>query len=134
MKPKRKPKPVNIPITIGLVNELGQVMHFALLGMQCGDTSSTNWKSVAKVLLTISIAADDNVRVSDDLKGSMNDAILTLQGISNRELDTGSWQPLDAEIMPIAKGVLAAEAALPLLDYTFLSKALREVDMLMGVI
>ena len=35
---------VNMPITRGIVDELGFEMHTALLGMEHGDITSANWK------------------------------------------------------------------------------------------
>ena len=54
-KPRKiyRPRPVNVPITRGMLNTLGQEMHFALMGMECGDNSSTNWKNVGKVLFIV---------------------------------------------------------------------------------
>ena len=128
MKKKRTPKPLRIPVTQGLVNQMGQTMHFALLGMQHGDNSVTNWKKVARTLLTISVASDYNVRVTHKDKVSVDDCIIVLRVIADRELKTGSWRAHRVELCKLAEGILAAERMLPQLDYRLLAEAYRDIE------
>lgn len=128
MKKKHTPKPLRIPITQGLVDQMGQTMHFALLGMQHGDNSVTNWKSVARTLLTISVASDYNPLVTHKDKVSVDNCIITLRVIADRELETGSWRAHRAELGQLAEGILAAERMLPKLDYRLMSQAYRDIE------
>ena len=128
MKKKRTPKPIKIPVTQGLVDQMGQTMHFALLGMQHGDNSVTNWKSVARTLLTISVASDYNPLVTHKDKVSVDNCIITLRVIADRELETGSWRAHRIELGKLAEGILAAERMLPKLDYRLMSQAYRDIE------
>lgn len=124
-KPRKiyRPRPVNVPITRGMLNTLGQEMHFALMGMECGDNSSTNWKNVGKVLFIVSMASDDDERVGRADKIQVDSAVLILQAISDREVRTGVWAASPFDIQGLKNAVVAAERIIPLLDYRKLTSA-----------
>ena len=132
MKAKRRPKPLKVPVTRGLVDELGQEMHFALLGMQEGGGSATNWKRVAKVLLTLSNASDGNERINRLDKTMIDAAILVLQQIANKHMLVKEWRATESELPCLARGILAAERALPVIDYRAISAAYCAVVALVG--
>jgi hypothetical protein len=132
MQPRNQKKRLTLPTSARIVDELGMVMHFALLGMQHGDTSSTNWSSLAKVLLTISVATDGNGRVNHLDKTLVDASVLVLKQIADRELRSKEWQAEASEYPCLSRGILAAERALAVTDYQSLIKAYGNVVALMG--
>ncbi len=121
-----------LPTSAGIVDELGLVMHCALLGMQYGDTSSTNWASLAKVLLTISIATDGDGRVGHLDKSLIDASVLVLKQIADRQLRSQAWEAEASEYPCLARGILAAERALAVTNYQKLMSAYSNVIALMG--
>ena len=116
MKKKRKPRLIRVPITQGLVDAIGQELHFGILGLQSGDNSSDNWKRVGKVIFIVSIASDDANNIDKKDKTAVDNAVITLEQISNREVATGVWSATEIEINALCRGALAAESILPCLD------------------
>lgn len=133
MKKKRRQKPINVPITRGLVDELGQEMHFALLGMQLGDGSFVNWERVAKVLLTLSMAADGNDRVAHLDKTMIDAALLVFGQIADRHAIQQEWRATESELPCLCRGVLAAERALPVLDYRDIARACKTMNTMAAI-
>ena len=124
----RKNRQLKVPITRGLVDEIGQELHFALMAMRAGDTSSTSWKSLGKVMLAVSIASDGNDRVCYQDKVMVDSSVDILAQIADRELDTKLWEPTENELQNLAEGALAAESALPWLDYRVLGNAVMSIN------
>jgi hypothetical protein len=122
MKKKRISYPIRIPVTQGLVDSLGKELHFGILGLQHGDNSADNWKKVGKVIFIISIASDDGKGISQKDKTAVDNAVITLEQISNREVDTGVWSATEIEILALCRGALAAESILPHMDSRVLAK------------
>lgn len=116
MKKKRKPYPIRVPVTQGLVDALGQELHFGILGLQYGDNSHDNWKKVGKVIFIVSMTSDGMKKVNKQDKVHVDNAVITLEQISNREVDTGVWSATSIEIHSLCRGALAAESILPHLD------------------
>ncbi len=132
MLSRKQRKQPTLPTSVGIVDELGLVMHCALLGMQYGDTSSTNWVSLAKVLLTISIATDGDGRVNHLDKTLIDASVLVLRQIADRQLRSQAWEAEASEYPCLARGILAAERALAVTNYQKLVKAYSSVIDLMG--
>lgn len=132
MLSRKQRKQRTLPTSAGIVDELGLVMHCALLGMQYGDTSSTNWVSLAKVLLTISIATDGDGRVGHLDKTLIDASVLVLKQIADRQLRSQEWEAEASEYPCLARGILAAERALAVTNYQKLVKAYSSVIDLMG--
>ncbi len=122
MKKKRKPRLIRVPVTQGLVDAIGQELHFGILGLQSGDNSPDNWKKVGKVIFIVSIASDDAKGISQKGKTAVDNAVITLEQISNREVDTGEWSATEIEIAALCRGALAAESILPHMDSRVLAK------------
>ena len=116
MKKKRKPYPIRVPVTQGLVDALGQELHFGILGLQSGDNSADNWKKVGKVIFIVSMTSDGLKKINKQDKVQVDNAVITLEQISNREVDTGIWSATEIEIDALCRGALAAESILPHLD------------------
>ena len=116
MKKKRKPYPIRVPVTQGLVDALGQELHFGILGLQSGDNSADNWKRVGKVIFIVSMTSDGLKKINKQDKVQVDNAVITLEQISNREVDTGIWSATEIEIDSLCHGALAAESILPHLD------------------
>ena len=116
MKKKRKPRLIRVPITRGLVDAIGQELHFGILGLQSGDNSSDNWKKVGKVIFIVSMTSDGLKKINKQDKVQVDNAVITLEQISNREVDTGVWSATEIEIDALCRGALAAESILPHLD------------------
>jgi len=116
MKKKRKPYPIRVPVTQGLVDALGQELHFGILGLQSGDNSADNWKRVGKVIFIVSMTSDGLKKINKQDKVQVDNAVITLEQISNREVDTGVWSATEIEINALCRGALAAESILPHLD------------------
>ena len=131
-KPRKiyRPKPVNVPVTQGLLDSLAQDMHFALMGMESNDDSPDNWKRLGRVICITSIASDDNDRVGRSDNILVDSAVLTLQAISDREVRTGRWHVTDLDRTALTNGAVAAERVLPLLDYRRLNAACATVEAL----
>lgn len=132
MKSRKERKRSTLPTSAGIVDELGMVMHCALLGMQHGDTSSTNWASLTKVLLTISIATDGDGKVNHLDKTLVDSSVFVLKQIADRQLRSKEWKAEASEYPCLARGILAAERALAVTDYQKLVKAYGSVIALMG--
>ena len=122
MKKKRTPYPIRIPVTQGLVDSLGKEIHFGILGLQYGYNSPDNWKKVGKVIFIVSIASDDANNIEKKDKIAVDNAVITLEQISNREMDTGEWSATKIEILSLCRGALAAESILPHMDSRVLVK------------
>jgi len=124
-KPRKiyRPKPVNVPVTQGLLDSLAQDMHFALMGLGYQDNSPDNWKKLGRVIFVVSIAADDNDRVGHGDRVMLDSAVLTLKSISDRELRTKVWSTTEMDREALTNGAIAAERVIPLLDYRKLSEA-----------
>ncbi len=88
MKKKRIPYPIRIPVTQGLVDSLGKELHFGILGLQHGDNSADNWKKVGKVIFIVSMTSDGMKKINERDKVHVDNAVITLEQISNREVDT----------------------------------------------
>ena len=116
MKKKRIPYPIRIPVTQGLVDSLGKELHFGILGLQSGDNSSDNWKRVGKVIFIVSMTSDGMKKINKQDKVHVDNAVITLEQISNREDATGAWSATEIEIDALCRGALAAESILPHLD------------------
>ena len=116
MKKKRKPRLIRVPITQGLVDAIGQELHFGILGLQSGDNSPDNWKRVGKVIFIVSLTSDGANNINERDKVQVDNAVITLEQISNREVDTGIWSATEIEIDALCRGALAAESILPHLD------------------
>jgi len=116
MKKKRKPYPIRVPVTQGLVDTLGKELHFGILGLQSGDNSPDNWKRVGKVIFIVSMTSDGLKKINKQDKVQVDNAVITLEQISNREVDTGVWSATEIEINALCRGALAAESILPHLD------------------
>lgn len=116
MKKKRIPYPIRIPVTQGLVDSLGKELHFGILGLQHNHNSSDNWKKVGKVIFIVSIASDGLKKINKQDKVHVDNAVITLEQISNREDATGVWSATEIEIDALCRGALAAESILPHLD------------------
>ena len=116
MKKKRIPYPIRIPVTQGLVDSLGKELHFGILGLQHGDNSPDNWKKVGKVIFIVSMTSDGMKKINERDKVQVDNAVITLEQISNREVDTGVWSATEIEIDSLCRGALAAESILPHLD------------------
>jgi len=116
MKKKRKPYPIRVPVTQGLVDALGQELHFGILGLQSGGNSPDNWKKVGKVIFIVSMTSDGLKKINKQDKVQVDNAVITLEQISNREVDTGIWSATEIEIDALCRGALAAESILPHLD------------------
>ena len=116
MKKKRKPYPIRVPVTQGLVDALGKELHFGILGLQSGDNSPDNWKKVGKVIFIVSMTSDDAEKINEQDKVHLDNAVITLEQISNREVATGVWSATEIEIDSLCRGALAAESILPRLD------------------
>ena len=134
MKPKRQPRPLKMYVTPGLVDELGKNLHFALMGMQHGSPNIANWRSMAKVLIMISAASDDNDRINPHDKAAIDNSVLALGEISKRALGTDDWSALDSELPVLAEGILAAETALARIDYRSLANAYRLTNIMFGAL
>ena len=132
MKKKRKPRLIRVPITQGLVDAIGQELHFGILGLQSGDNSSDNWKRVGKVIFIVSIASDDANNIDKKDKTAVDNAVITLEQISNREVDTGVWSATEIEIAALCRGALAAESILPHMDSRVLAKGYDAFLALVG--
>lgn len=126
-KPRKtyRPKPVNVPVTQGLLDDLAQDMHFALMGMESNDNSPDNWKKLGRVIFVVALTADDNERVGFGDKVLLDSAVLTLKAISDREERTKVWTMTEADRSSLINGAIAAENIIPLLDYRKLSEANR---------
>lgn len=124
-KPRKiyRPKPVNVPVTQGLLDSLAQDMHFALMGMESNDNSPDNWKKLGRVIFIVALTADDNERVGFGDKVLLDSAVLTLKAISDREERTKVWHMAEADRSSLINGAIAAENIIPLLDYRKLSSA-----------
>ena len=116
MKKKRIPYPIRIPVTQGLVDSLGKELHFGILGLQHNHNSSDNWKKVGKVIFIVSMTSDGLKKINKQDKVQVDNAVITLEQISNREVDTGVWSATEIEINALCRGALAAESILPHLD------------------
>ncbi len=116
MKKKRKPRLIRVPITQGLVDAIGQELHFGILGLQSGDNSPDNWKKVGKVIFIVSMTSDGMKEINKQDKVHVDNAVITLEQISNREVATGVWSATEIEIDSLCRGALAAESILPCLD------------------
>jgi len=116
MKKKRIPYPIRIPVTQGLVDSLGKELHFGILGLQHGDNSPDNWKKVGKVIFIVSMTSDGMKKINKQDKVHVDNAVIALEQISNREVDTGVWSATEIEIDSLCRGALAAESILPHLD------------------
>jgi len=116
MKKKRKPRLIRVPITRGLVDAIGQELHFGILGLQSGDNSPDNWKRVGKVIFIVSMTSDGAGNINEQDKVHVDNAVITLEQISNREVETGVWSATEIEINALCRGALAAESILPHLD------------------
>ncbi len=134
MKRKRQPRPLKIYVTTGLVDDIGKTLHFALMGMQHGSPNTTNWRSIAKVLLMVSAASDGNERIEPHDKAAIDNSVLVLAEISNRALDTDDWSTTVSELPALARGILAAETALARIDYRSLASAYRLTSLTLGAI
>jgi len=132
MKKKRISYPIRIPVTQGLVDSLGKELHFGILGLQHGDNSPDNWKKVGKVIFIISIASDDAKGIDKRDKTAVDNAVITLEQISNREVDTGEWSATEIEIAALCRGALAAESILPHMDSRVLAKGYDAFLALVG--
>lgn len=126
-KPRKihRPKQVNVPVTQGLVDKLGQEMHFALMGMESNDNSPDNWQRLGRCLLIVSIASDGNERVSFADKVLLDSSVLTLQAVADRRGRTLTWHVSDIDRAGLINGALTAERVLPLLDYKKLAAACK---------
>ena len=124
-KPRKiyRPKPVNVPVTQGLLDDLAQDMHFALMGMESNDNSPDNWKKLGRVIFIVALTADDNERVGFGDKVLLDSAVLTLKAISDREERTKVWSTTKMDREALTNGAIAAENIIPLLDYRKLSEA-----------
>lgn len=124
-KPRKiyRPKPVNVPVTQGLLDSLAQDMHFALMGMESNDNSPDNWKKLGRVIFIVALTADDNERVGFGDKVLLDSAVLTLKAISDREERTKVWSTTEMDREALTNGAIAAENIIPLLDYRKLSSA-----------
>lgn len=134
MKKKRIPYPIRIPVTQGLVDSLGKELHFGILGLQHGDNSPDNWKKVGKVIFIVSIASDDANNIDKKDKTAVDNAVITLEQISNREVDTGEWSATEIEIAALCRGALAAESIIPHMDSRVLAKGYDAFLALVGQI
>jgi hypothetical protein len=132
MKKKRIPYPIRIPVTQGLVDSLGKELHFGILGLQHGDNSADNWKKVGKVIFIVSIASDDANNIDKKDKTAVDNAVITLEQISNREVDTGVWSATEIEIAALCRGALAAESIIPHMDSRVLAKGYDAFLALVG--
>lgn len=132
MKKKRIPYPIRIPVTQGLVDSLGKELHFGILGLQHNHNSSDNWKKVGKVIFIVSIASDDAANIDRKDKTAVDNAVIALEQISNREVDTGEWSATEIEILALCRVALAAESILPHMDSRVLAKGYDAFLALVG--
>lgn len=118
-KPTKKyvPKPIRPPVTKGLFDEFGKDMHFSLMSFMAGTASVERWKKLAKVVMTVSFATDNEPRVSKAHKVAIDSAVLTLKAISDMNVRTGKWRVSDLDYLSLSRGVTAVDAVLPHLDY-----------------
>lgn len=116
------PKPVEIPITSGLRDELAAYTHFSLMSMEYGEVSVEAWKKIAKVVMTVSFATDGVTTVDKADKVAIDSAVLTLKAISDREVRTGKWYASQFDIESLRRGVTAADKVVPALTYSTLKR------------
>ena len=121
-----------MPITQGLVDAIGQELHFGILGLQSGDNSPDNWKKVGKVIFIVSMTSDGMKKINERDKVHVDNAVITLEQISNREVDTGVWSATEIEIAALCRGALAAESILPHMDSRVLAKGYDAFLALVG--
>lgn len=125
MKKKRIPREVRVPVTRGLVDTVGKDLHFGILGLQHGDNSPDNWKLVGKGIFVVALAADGHDNLDRKLVCDVNNAVIALENISQREEATHIWRASKEEILVLCTGALAAEALLPHIDSRALSAGYR---------
>jgi len=77
MKKKRKPRLIRVPVTQGLVDAIGQELHFGILGLQSGDNSPDNWKKVGKVIFIVSMTSDGMKKINERDKVHVDNAVIT---------------------------------------------------------
>ncbi len=62
------------------------------------------------------MTSDGMKKINERDKVHVDNAVITLEQISNREVETGVWSATEIEIDSLCRGALAAEAILPWLD------------------
>lgn len=127
---KRVATPVRVPVTQGFVDEIGRELHFALMGMEMGDGSVSNWTKAGRVLLVLSMASDDNERVWPTDKKAVDAAVTALDQMSRRCLGMDKWEMTNEERNALHRGVLGAESMLPCLDSRAIQRAQAYADLL----
>ena len=116
------PKPIRPPVTKGLFDEFGMDMHFSLMAFSTGTASLDRWKKLAKVVMTVSFATDDEPRVLKEHKAAIDSAVLTLKAISDMNVRTGKWRVSNLDLISLTRGVTAIDKVLPRLDYRRLAQ------------
>lgn len=84
------------------------------------------------MIFIISIASDDAKGIDKRDKTAVDNAVITLEQISNREVDTGEWSATEIEIAALCRGALAAESILPHMDSRVLAKGYDAFLALVG--
>jgi len=68
------------------------------------------------------MTSDGLKKINKQDKVHVDNAVITLEQISNREVETGVWSATEIEINALCRGALAAESILPRLDSRVLAK------------
>lgn len=110
-----KPRPINAPITAGLVAMFADCLQTAEIGLHLRAETTDHYDAIALTLNVIGPVALNRLGTRHPDAVAIQSAALAMNAASTRA-ETGSGRMYDHELAAVTRGVEAARSALPLLD------------------
>lgn len=110
-----KPRPINAPITAGLVAMFADCLQTAEIGLHLRAETTDHYDAIAQTLNVIGPVALNRLGTRHPDAVAIQSAALAMNAASTRA-ETGSGRMYDHELAAVTRGVEAARSALPLLD------------------
>ena len=112
---KYRPKPINAPVTDGLVKMFSDCLSVAELGLHLRAPTTDHFDSIAAALNVIGPVAIDRLGDANSNAAAITSAAQAMNEAADRAAQ-GDGRMTDAELASVTRGISAAMDALPLLD------------------
>lgn len=128
-KPRKKyrPKEVNKPVTKGLYDEIGELMHFAMMALKCGSNDVTLFRRVGLNMAAIAQAAEWQFGSSSTEERRLAGGLSAMYEVIDRFERTGKWHLPEKDHAAVASAIRAAETLVARLRFGTLRRSYMEM-------
>ena len=122
-------RPMNIPVTKGLVDEFGMAMHTSLAILEHAPSMDA-FDAVGRCLNVIVLALQKKKLLAHEFMPTIQSGVLAMQQIEARAVRSQLWHATALELVPVKRAVLAAEYLLSKFQVFDLYRAMQTLKVL----